>query len=160
MKFAMSQEAQLYFQRMNKKKSLGSFETTLEFYWLCAVIGILENQPIEKPDNLEELVDHFTKRLQLNADSIRALLFYSYYSRHHSEFNEERIMTMLGNFLDFDERTRLTAKGMTELNERAEAGFRTIKERFPEPTDVPTFLVDYIDLLDEIIKEYGAENDE
>jgi len=160
MRFSLPKEALVYYEKFNKGK-WKILEDRLEFYWLCAIIGLLSSLDVGEIDSFEpnELTDKFTQRLSPSADGIRTLLFYFYYMRSNNSINEKEIMKSFDEFLTVDTLTKLSDKGTKEFNERAAIGFFIIKENDPEPNKGYSFLLSYLSLLDEMMEEYNINEE-
>ncbi|MDH5401952.1 MAG: hypothetical protein OEZ01_04890 [Candidatus Heimdallarchaeota archaeon] len=151
MKFIIEVKVREYFDRINKNSTSGKFDSKLEYYWLCALVGLSYNIYNKQLAENTELTDKFTIKLKPFENEIRALLFYNYINKNLANQTNESILKHMSLFFSSDSLTKLSELGMNELNYYASGGFSIIQEKIPISNDLSNFLIEYLKLLSDKI---------
>ena len=143
--------ARLYFKELEKNSSSGKFKILLQKYWLCAYVGMLADEKASREENDKWVTPNFPEPLKSNQHLIRASAFFRYADRlGYTSDDEDDLLQGMKDFFDDENRSKLGDEGLDTLDEYAAGGFEIIKKRIPEPNDLSTFLVDYVNLIEEL----------
>lgn len=143
--------ARLYFNELEKNSNSGKFKILLQKYWLCAYVGMIADKKASREDNDKWVMDYFPEPLKSNQHLIRASAFFRYADRlGYTSDDEEDLLKGMKVFFNDENRTKLGNDGLDTLDEYAAGGFEIINKRIPEPNDLSTFLVDYVNLIEEL----------
>ena len=137
-----------YFKELEKLSDTGKFKILLQKYWLCAQIGLAFNKRKQREEGDKWVSDNIAPPLKENANLMRGLVFFR--EAQAKGYNPEDEMDMLAGMKNFftDERLhKLNDNGLDVMDKYASKGFEIIQERIPNPVDLASFLVDYVDLL-------------
>ena len=146
--FRFGQEAREYFDKIDKNSTSGKFKIKLQAYWLCAQIGILYNEKGTPPEK-KWLVDYFAPPLKSYEDLIRAFAFWRHAkTKNLNPKKESEMLPALDNFFDENARTKLDKIGMNTFDKHAAGGFEIIRDRIGEETDLASFLLEYLELIE------------
>lgn len=147
--FLFDLEARSYFTNLVKSSSTGDFKIKLQQYWLCCQIGIKFDKKGKVPEPKGNwLVDNFAPPLAEHADFIRSVVFWRYADALGVDPEDrEDMIPQLRMFFDENKQTKLGDAGMNLMDAYAAGGFEILQERIPNPTDLSSFLIDYVALL-------------
>jgi hypothetical protein len=151
MRFALESKIRKYFENLNTKSSTGKLGARLEYWWLCALVGLVYNKYNKDMNDSVELTDNFTTKLKPFDFEIRALGFYNYINKNLVEQSSKAILRLMEQYFDSDSLTKLSDAGIADLNYYASGGFQIIEEKIPVANDLTTFLISYLELLMEKI---------
>jgi len=158
--FVLDARAKRYFDQLNKRSTTGSIRYDLEEWWLCAQVGLLANKLGPAPEKSSpDMVDYFIKSLEPAQARIRGLLLMRHLQRVDAggmkrEILEHEMEEMLGV-----SRSRLTEKGVAQLNRYATGGFELIHETIGAQVDLYVFMMEYHQLVRTIVdaQEQGSQ---
>ena len=85
MRFRLESKARNYFENINKNSNSGKVKTRLEYYWLCALIGMVFDAYNKDLVDDIDLFDKFTAKLKAYEFEIRSLIFYKYIQKNFRE---------------------------------------------------------------------------
>lgn len=147
--FLFSSEAREYFDRIEASSTTGTFKIKLQQYWLCCQIGIKYDKKGKVPAPTGAwLVDTFASPLAEHADFIRSIAFWRYADALGVDPEDrDDMVPQLKAFFDEHKKTKLGDAGMQLMDQYAAGGFEILQERIPNPTDLSSFLIDYVELL-------------
>lgn len=147
--FLFGSEARDYFDRLEKSSATGDFKIKLQQYWLCCQIGIKFDKKGKVPESKGAwLVDNIAPPLAEHADFIRSVVFWRYADALGvNPEDREDMVPQLKAFFDEHKKTKLGDAGMNLMDAYAAGGFEILQERIPNPTDLSSFLIDYVALL-------------
>jgi hypothetical protein len=155
--FQFSQDAKVFINSIKNNSSTGDFGVMLNFYMLCANLGLAaydkdESLP-EPPKPGNEVTDEFTGYTRNSQILNRSFLMYQYlnnlgYTKEDlDEDGAEVIENSMDAFLQ-SSGSKLTNKGMKLLDSFAQKGWDIIKEaNYHHINDFALFLCKYVDLL-------------
>ena len=146
--FMFGPSPRTYFSELEKTSSTGKFKIMLQKYWLCAQIGMAYGKMSDREDGDKWITDYFAEPLKSNDHYIRGLAFYLEAKRKgYGSDNEEDLLGGMNEFFDNETQNRLTPEALHSINRYAAGGFEIINEKIPNPTDLASFLLDYVSLL-------------
>ena len=154
MPFLFHNDARRFFEkiglegRKGGKSNSGIFRTYLDAYWLCAQIGI-KNEEFEAPVKKEapELTRTFAGETASHANLIRGVGFYLHCKKKSMTDKDEDLLKEMTKFFS-NEHMSLNDAGFDLFNGYANGGFNLIHERVGDHcTELSTLLLECYEML-------------
>jgi len=147
MSFFIHPEAAVWFK--NLSNSVDNFKTQFDSYYFCLLIGLASGKKAVEMKKTAEITDTFPLDYSPRSKVIIALFLKRVLDDMGISSHERQVISdNLSRFLRADSPTSLTAEAHKELDRYAYAGFEILSTTFQErPTDMPSFLIKYMELL-------------
>jgi len=155
--FRFDDNAKAFVNKLKNNPDSANFGTQIEFYWLCAQLGLVaygKDDALPKaPPAGTEMTDDWAGETRKNQFLIRAFLMYRYlcgqgFEVIHEDLSDD-IETAMDGFLQMTG-THLTLRGMKELDKFAQKGWDMIHnggKGISRSNSLSLFLVKYVELL-------------
>jgi len=142
--FRMSKSSIEYYDKMNDSSTSGKITTQLEWYWICAQIGLLRDEKSENNSGFSDVYGEWVSALKPHSNIILGMLF----KRHMDSFPktaEKDMPKYMQQIFTSEGATKLTSDGFSLLDRYAEGGFQEFKRKHPlPPTQLTIFLEKYL----------------
>ena len=146
--FMLGPSPRNYFNELEKSSETGKFKILLQKYWLCAQVGMAFNLRKQREEGDKWVADNIAPPLKENAHFLRGLLFFrEAETKGYSSDDEKDMLDGMKSFFSDERQHKLNDNGLDVIDRYASKGFEIIQERIPNPTDLSSFLVDYVNLI-------------
>ena len=154
--FSMSKESSEYWRKMSDNPSSGKIDTQLEWYWLCAQLGLLHNKKSKDNTGFSDVYGEWVASLKPHSNIILGMLFKRYIESFPSTA-EKDIPQYMQKIFTHEGSTKLTSEGFSLLDRFAEGGFQEFKKKSPtSPTKLTIFLEKYLEEIRRDVSEKKA----
>lgn len=139
-KFKLPKVASVYLDSLNTSSPLEIRENTkLNFYWLCAQLGIAYDE--RKNNEGNDLTDKFTTDLDDHSSMIKGLLLAAIW--RYREVKKDDVQESFAKLLSADNNTKISSDGIDILDKFAAGGFNMIEEKIPSKNGWNYFMMKY-----------------
>ena len=155
--FRFDDNAKAFVNKLKNNPESANFGTQIEFYWLCAQLGLVahgkDDSLPQAPPAGTEMTDDWAGETRKNQFLIRAFVMYRYLCGKGFEVIHEDLADDIENAMDgFLQMTgtHLTLRGMKELDKFAQKGWNLIHDGgkgISRSNSLSLFLCKYVDLL-------------
>jgi len=157
--FRFDDNAKTFVNKLKNNPDSANFGTQIEFYWLCAQLGLVaygkDDSLPKAPPAGTEMTDDWAGETRKNQFLIRAFVMYRYlcgkgFEVIHEDLADD-IETAMDGFLQMTG-THLTIRGMKELDKFAQKGWDMIHDGgkgISRSNSLSLFLCKYVELLSE-----------
>ena len=157
--FRFDDNAKAFVNKLKNNPDSANFGTQIEFYWLCAQLGLVaygkDDSLPQAPPAGTEMTDDWAGETRKNQFLIRAFVMYRYicgkgFEVIHEDLADD-IETAMDGFLQMTG-THLTIRGMKELDKFAQKGCDMIHDGgkgISRSNSLSLFLCKYVELLSE-----------
>jgi hypothetical protein len=155
MAFRLSPESRIYYTRLNESSTSGRIDEMLEWYWLCAQLGMLHNQYSDEKIDEAEFARSWTGKMKPYRNQIMAMLFNWFVNFQPEGVKEDKrkVTELITEIFQTDESENpvaISERGLQYLDRLAEGGFKLIEKRMKQSsTELHHFLVEYRKLQEE-----------
>ena len=150
-RFSQSPRAKEYFERLQRsgQDSEKPFSTAMEFYWICAMLGIRWSMPSSPKESKAILaVSELTESLRTYKDSFLGLWFYNHCADSGIEGREE-VSSSMTRVLSGAAGASIPSRIINSMNDFSYGGFLYIKNQIGDLYAGADFLVALAKLFEE-----------
>lgn len=150
MGFVLSEKAIEYFKSVDLRKDGGAkFKIMFDVYYLCLMMG-LHQRKLGSLDQLKRdaFIDYYPEVYRDKAELITGLLIDAEMDRKAIHENDRKsIEKLMLHLIDHMSVTKLSSKGIEQLNLYAAGGINHIFDYIPNTQELEIFLLRYYELL-------------
>ena len=153
--FYIPSAALKYFKRLNAHSKSGKIGRNMEFWWLCAQVGLLKNDSSRKVEDANDMVAHLDL-LNPSQSRIRGVLLMEYINAvkiGSSPPPRDLVEEVMQSLFTDETASSLTEEGQKTLDKYAASGFELIEEEIGAQDELKNFIRLYHQLVQDLVEE-------